>query len=286
MILLSTGALRFYGLDRVFSIAADLGFDGVEVIVDARWDTVDPLYLMRLSERYGLPITTVHSPFSFIEISSWGNDPSARMRNSIRLAEELGSEIVVIHLPFFAERRYARWMDEELPRAQEMTRVKLAVENMPEAYKVLGALGVRLNMGVFYATDRRRPVNTLLRLLSRPCFPGNSWDYLLRFRHLVLDTTHFATGGGDPVEAYEKMKLKLALIHLSNFDGEEHKPLGEGNIDFPRFLRHLRNDGYGGHLSVELMPDHFPDRTEPTARRILADNLALCRECLGAKGKA
>jgi sugar phosphate isomerase/epimerase len=66
VILLSIGSLRFYGLDRVFMIAKDLGFDGVEVIVDDRWDTTDPAYLRALSKRYALPISSLHSPFSFI----------------------------------------------------------------------------------------------------------------------------------------------------------------------------------------------------------------------------
>lgn len=286
MLLLSIGSLRFYGLDRVFSIASDLGFDGIETIVDDRWDTADPVYLKRLSERYHLPTAVIHSPFTFVPTPAWGSDPVQRMQNTIRLAEDCGSDVVVIHLPFFAERRYMRWVDGELSGAQEKTRVKLAVENMPQAYKILGPLGVRLGTGIFYEVDRTKPLNMLLRPLSRRCFPGNNWDYLLRFRHLVLDTTHLATGGMDPVEAYERMKSRLALIHVSNFNGDEHQPLERGCIDFRRFLRHVGADNYRGHVTLELMPDHFSDKTEPTARKILAADLALCREYLGVKGKA
>jgi len=283
MILLSTGSLRFFGMDRVFLIARELGFDGVEVIVDDRWDTADPAYLTLLSKRYGLPIAAIHSPFGFVETHAWGRDPAERMRGAIRLAEELGSELVVVHLPFFAEKPYARWVDEELPEAQERTRVKLAVENMPEAYKIMGPVGVRMKARSFYHVHRHKPLNRMFRFLSRRCFPGNAWDYLLRFRYLVLDTTHLATGGVDPVDAYERMKSRLACIHLSNFDGTEHRPLREGVIDFRRFLRHISADGYRGHLTIELMPDNFPDRTAPAARRVLSADLAFCRECLGEK---
>lgn len=280
MILLSIGSLRFYGLDRVFGIARDLGFDGVEIIVDERWDTSDPLYLKRLVGRYQLPIASIHSPFSFVETPAWGSDPVERMRRSLALAEECASEIVVIHLPFFAERRYARWVDEELPRWQEETSVKLAVENMPHAYKILGRLGVLLNTGIFYEVNRRAWLNRLLLPLSTCCHVGNDWNHLLRFRYLVLDTTHLATGGLDPVEAYERVKSRLALIHVSNFTGAEHQPLGTGQMDMERFLRHVARSGYRGHVTLELMPDNFPDRTESTAREILAADLALCRSCL------
>ena len=138
MLLLSIGSLRFFGLDRVFMLAKDLGFDGVEVIVDDRWDTADPGYLRTLSARYSLPIPSLHSPFSFIPTPAWGTDPVERMRRSVALAEEIGSEVLVIHLAFFADARYAAWVRDELPRWQEKTAVKLAVENMPHAFKMLG----------------------------------------------------------------------------------------------------------------------------------------------------
>lgn len=280
MILLSIGSLRFFGIDRVFGIARDLGFDGIEIIVDDRWDTADPVYLKRLMDRYGLPIVSVHSPFSFVETHAWGGDPVERMRQSIGLAEECSSEIVVFHLPFFAERRYSEWIDKELPRWQEKTGVKLAVENMPRAYKILGRLGVLLKTKSFYEVNKRAAFNRLLLPLSRLCFIGNDWDYLLRFKHLVLDTTHLATGGLDPVHAYERMKSRLVLLHVSNFTGKEHQPLNIGKIDMAGFLRHVAGSGYRGHVTLELMPDHFPDRTEATARKILAADLALCRSCL------
>jgi hypothetical protein len=52
MITLSTGTLRCYELEKVFRISADLGFDGVELIVDERRHTRDPAYLRKLSGRY------------------------------------------------------------------------------------------------------------------------------------------------------------------------------------------------------------------------------------------
>lgn len=280
MTLLSIGSLRFFGLDRVFLIAKDLGFDGVEVIVDDRWDSADPGYLRTLSARYGLPISSLHSPFSFIETPAWGTDPVERMRRSVTLAEELGSEILVIHLSFFAEDRYARWVRDELPRWQEKTGVKLAIENMPHAYKVFGKLGIRLGTGTFYAVDRGKWRNRLLRPFSRDCHIDNTFENLLRYRYHVLDTTHLATAGLDPIEAYEKMKRGLVLIHVSNYDGREHQPLSTGLLDMRAFLTHIARDGYKGHVTLELMPDNFPDRSEHTAREILAADLSLCRSCL------
>jgi sugar phosphate isomerase/epimerase len=283
VILLSIGSLRFFGLDRVFMVAKDLGFDGVEVIVDDRWDTTDAGYLRLLSERYALPIPSLHSPFSFIKPPAWGNDQVEHMRRSVKLAEDIGSELLVIHLAFFADRRYAGWVRNDLPRWQERTRVKLAVENMPHAFKILGGAGIRLGTGTFYAVDRGRLRNRLLRPFSRDCHIDNTFENLRRYRWRVLDTTHLATAGIDPVDAYEAVKDGLALIHVSNYNGREHQPLSAGVIDMRAFLDHVARDGYEGHVTLELMPDHFPDRSEVTARGILAADLALLRSCLAPR---
>ena len=53
MIALSTGSLYSYGTARVFELAARVGYDGVEVIVDHRWDTRQPAYLRRLVADHG-----------------------------------------------------------------------------------------------------------------------------------------------------------------------------------------------------------------------------------------
>jgi sugar phosphate isomerase/epimerase len=280
MITLSTGTLRCYELEKVFRISADLGFDGVELIVDERRHTRDPAYLKKLSGRYQQPIMSIHSPFGFVRTPDWGEDPVERMKRSVELAGELGSEAVVIHLPFFAERRYARWVKNELPLWQKQTRIKLAVENMPLVYKLLGRLGVALHAPSFYKTGRHVIVRNIMKPVSRLCFLYNDWESILGYEHLVLDTTHLATGGIDPVEAYERMKEKLALIHVSNFNGCEHQRLDNGIMDMKGFLRHVKTSGYNGIVVLELMPEYFPDKTEAGARKILKNDLALCRSCL------
>ena len=68
MIALSTGSLHSYGLARVFELAAQVGFDGIEVIVDHRHDSRDPAYLHRLSAACGLPPGRVICPGVFFAL--------------------------------------------------------------------------------------------------------------------------------------------------------------------------------------------------------------------------
>jgi sugar phosphate isomerase/epimerase len=102
----------------------------------------------------------------------------------------------------------------------------------------------------------------------------------LRFRHLVLDTTHLATGGFDPIAVFERLKERVVHVHLSNFDGREHVELRQGELDLAAFIRHLKESGYAGTLCLEIMPEYFPSEDESFTRRLLEDNLALIRENL------
>jgi len=63
MIALSTGSLYNYGVVRVFELGREAGFEGVEILVDDRYDTQQPDYLNILQETFQLPVVAVHSPF-------------------------------------------------------------------------------------------------------------------------------------------------------------------------------------------------------------------------------
>ncbi|MBN1318595.1 MAG: hypothetical protein JXA42_24150, partial [Anaerolineales bacterium] len=63
LFLLSTGSLYLYGVRRVFELAAEAGFQGIEILIDHRPDTWHLSYLEKLSNDYKIKITALHSPF-------------------------------------------------------------------------------------------------------------------------------------------------------------------------------------------------------------------------------
>jgi sugar phosphate isomerase/epimerase len=254
MLALSTGSLYTYGLDRVFGLAKKAGFDGIEVLVDGRWDTRQADYLKHLIERHGLPIVSLHSPFHLVQVPGWEQDPIWRLKRTVELAEGLGARVVVVHPPqgwlrislrvmgasnqrdfwvglplsWFVGRSYARWLCDGLESFQRGTEVIVAVENMPR--RQIGPLGFDLYQ--------------MTRLES-----------LERFRHLTLDTTHLATHGIDILQTYERLAGRVAHVHLSNYNGREHRLLQDGHLPLADFLRRLNQDGYGGIVALELQPD-------------------------------
>ena len=273
MILFSTGSLYSYGTARVFDLAAQVGYDGIEVMVDGRLDTHQPAYLRRLSARTGLPIKVVHSPFTKF-VPGWPDDQAPRLRRSLELAQEVGADRVVAHLPHRYHRLSLRWnlgrprrlqtlipyplhspyervLQEDLAELEAETGVMVGVENMPASRWMFGAV-------------------------SRYWF--NTLEKLAQFPHLTLDTTHLGTWGMDPLAVYNRLRDRIVHVHLSNFNGEEHRAPDDGELPLDHFLHHLADDGYQGTITIESHPVALRADREESCIRAMADALAFCRE--------
>lgn len=274
-ITLSTGSLHTYGLSRVFELAADAGFEAIEILIDHRWDSRQPGYLRRLSRESGLPIVAVHSPF-VPHVPGWPSDPLGRLRKSSALARELGVGIVVTHVPlrvhgirieFFGLSKrpmvlpiplrvsgdYRRFLLNGLARFENEEGVRIGVENMP-AKRILG---------------RRVDIHDL-----------NTLEELASLHGVTLDTTHLGTWQMDPAEVYERLKARVVHVHLSNFDGEEHRLPQEGHLPVAEFLQCLKREGFEGAVSVELNPDVLQAEDEGQVRVHLQSAVAFCQEHL------
>lgn len=59
---LSTASCPLGKAENTFRLAAELGYDGVEVMVWSERSTQDPQVLAELAQRYGQPVLAVHAP--------------------------------------------------------------------------------------------------------------------------------------------------------------------------------------------------------------------------------
>ncbi len=268
MIILSTGSLYSYGLSRAFELAAQAGFPAVEVLIDQRWDTRQPDYLNRLQRETGVSIASLHSPF-VAAIPGWEHDQLARLKRTVALAREVGALHVVAHLPYrfafiwlnaswrsdsrlglplpapWRDSAYTRYVQTGLPSLEAESGITVVMENLP--CRRLGPL--RYN---------GYQLNTLDRWGELP--------------HLNLDTTHLATWGFDLMSTYEAHRARIRHIHLSNFNGEEHRLPWDGRLDLGAFVTRLAGDCFDGQLCVELAPEPLDVATEQAA----LENLRRC----------
>jgi sugar phosphate isomerase/epimerase len=272
-IALSTGSLFTYGIARVFELAAEVGFDAIELMVDNRWDCRHPAYLHRLSQQTGLPVVAVHNPF-MPHVSGWPQDPLGRLRESAALARELGAEVVVTHLPLrirgakielfgfgtgpmllpiFLPNQgdYRRFLLNGLAEFEAAEGVRIGVENMP-AKRFLG---------------RQVNIHAL-----------NSLEALAGLPHVTLDTTHIGTWGLDLLGVYERLKDRIIHVHLSNYNGEEHRLPEDGRLPLGELLQRLTGDGYEGAVTLEFGPAILQAKDEATVLTNLHQALGFCRE--------
>lgn len=269
--LFSTGSLWSYSIERCFDLAQQAGYDGLELLIDARWETRQIEYLMGLVQQHRLPIHAVHNPF-IPNIPGWPLDPPGRLRKSIELAQELGSSVVVHHLParlgalwvqspgrlFYVpiprrpEAGYRRWLEAEYAEFREKTHVRLSIENMPAFRK----FGRRWNF-----------------------WHWNTPEQICRFESITLDTTHLGTWGLDPIAVYEQLDGRVTHVHLSNFDDREHLRPESGNLQLDRFLARISADGYQGAVTLELHPEALDaGETDQVIIRNMARSLQICQQ--------
>lgn len=239
-----------------FEVAAELGYDGVEVMVTTDQTTQDVRSIRELAERYGVPVPAIHAPCLLVTQWVWGRDPWAKLRRAADTAEQLGAGVVVVHPPFRWQRDYARGFETGLADLQAQTEVKFAVENM---------FPVRMSGAEMV-----------------PYAPGH--DPLPRdYRHVTLDVSHTSASGSDPLEMARRLAGRLAHVHLGDGSGirgrDEHLVPGRGVQPCAELLELLVATGYAGSVVLEINT-HKGGRAE--RRSDIAEALSFTRKHLSA----
>ena len=97
----------------------------------------------------------------------------------------------------------------------------------------------------------------------------------------AFDTGNFACWGEDPYAAYERLRDRIAFVHLKDRpagpngpDPAVEVPVGDGVLDLGRLVRRMLADGYAGGFVAE----HFGAPDQEAAMRRSA---SFCRRILG-----
>ncbi len=216
-----------------------------------QWNT-DYLYpadevrrLAALFRELGLSLNDVHA--SSGDRHSWGSPwPWRRragielVRNRIEITRELGSDVIVMHLPWFIRwwdstsawwSRFRRSLDALQPFARER-QVRIALENMPFD-------------------------NFVLIEQALAAYPPD-------FLGICYDAGH-GTIAGNGLDRLEPLKARLIALHLHDNEGEKdrHWPLFRGTTDWPRLARLIATSGYAKPvLTIESNMHNVGDQSE------------------------
>jgi sugar phosphate isomerase/epimerase len=248
---LSTASVYPESARVAFELAAELGYDGVELMVWIDPISQDVAAVARLAERTGMPVLAVHAPCLAVTQRVWSADPIGRIRRSVAAAATLGCRTVVLHPPFRWQRRYAAQFRDEVARAGEHAGVALAVENM------------------FPIT--RSGVRTV------PYSPGFD-PTEVGHAHYTLDLSHTAAADVDALALFDRMGTALTHVHLADGSGaprDEHLVPGRGTQPCAEVCERLTESGFEGVVVIEVSTRRC--RTRPERAALLAESLLFAR---------
>ena len=235
---LSTGSLFTLPLHRAFELAAESGFDGVELIINQNFQRVNAYKLVSSLQE----ITTIHSIHStFMELEGWGGGIES-LKRSVSLAAECNIPLVNFHPPSWLgfEIGFLRWFYSinDFQHAIGMDgKVTLALENMPWTGKW------KINPNILSNTQQMV-------------------DFIQKHNlYMTFDCTHMGSGKTNFISdfflCYESGRIRN--IHFSDYGhGLEHLLPGHGILPLTRFLNHLRNTEYHSTITLELDPRELP----------------------------
>lgn len=243
---LSTASVYPENTEAAFRYAAEIGYDGVELMVWAEPASQSIATVQAYARRYAMPVLAVHAPCLLISQRVWGADPAAKLERSVRTAEALGAATVVVHPPFRWQRRYADGFAAQVAELEQSSPVAVAVENMfpMRADSLFGR-----NEGAVRRLERRGGPGLSVTAFSPSYDPTDTG-----FRHYTLDLSHTATAGMDATQLAVRMGEGLTHLHLADGRGaahDEHLIPGEGTQPCAQVCEFLARNGFQGQVVIE-----------------------------------
>jgi len=216
-------------LKKSFIWAQELGFDGVELVINSENLFHGKNFVKRLSEKYQVPIRIIHCPIvtmPFLWPLKYG------VNKTFDYASFFDASLVVIHPPkmkgyqTLQGQNMLAYLSEKQKKYPE---IKITLENFESDNK-----------------GTKRNLEDLRKLLTEFNFS------------LTLDVNHVGFTNYKLPEVYRIFKDKIKNIHFSNQTTQaEHLPPYKGNLNLKDFLKNLKKDNYLGNLTLELLYQPF-----------------------------
>jgi sugar phosphate isomerase/epimerase len=276
---LSTASVYPQNTEAAFEYAAELGYDGIELMVWAESVSQDLDAVKALVRKYAVPVQAVHAPCLLISQRVWGADPAAKLEKSVRAAEALGARTVVVHPPFRWQRKYSEGFADQVRELEERSDVAVAVENMfpMRADRFWGKRAKSAER-----LEKRGGPGPGVSAFA-PSYDPTDSDHA----HYTLDLSHTATAGMDALDLARRMGSGLTHLHLADGRGasvDEHLIPGHGNQPCVQLCRHLVDSGFDGQAVLEINTQNA--RTQAERSSMLAQSLAFAREHLSVGARS
>lgn len=268
-------------LEDSIKLAGKLGFDGIQIYATTGEFSPETLTAQRKAEikallkanRLAISALCGDMGGYGFQIAEDNPERVQKTKRIIDLAEEFGVPVITTHIGVIPE-------DKSHPRYPVMLqalrecgayaarkKITLAIETGPEKAAVLlaflkdtdGGVGVNLDPANFVMVTGQDPVEAV----------GMLGDYIVH--------THAKDGvmlkQTDPEIIYDCF-AKGGIEALNVADYFIETPLGEGRVDFPKYLEALKKAGYDGYLTIERETGRDPIADIKKARDMVKSLMA------------
>ena len=242
------------GLEDAFAKAAALGFDGVEIFPSSPAG-IDVMQVTELVAKHGRAVAAVGTGAGWV-VNRWtltNADPAIRARakefitDMIDVAGRLGAPAIIGSMQ-------GRW-EGALTREE-------ALGSLANVLEELGERAARHGVPLLYEPLNRYETNLINTV-------GETADFLrsLRTRNVLLlaDLFHMNIEESDLAAALRLGGEKVGHVHFAD---SNRRAIGLGHTAIAPVIAALREIGYGGYLSAEIVP--LPN--EETAARWTIDS--------------
>ena len=245
----------------------EIGFDAIDIFADPLDAGARERRLIREAcALAGLPIVSL----ACVAVGLVDFNPSVRrfhagrVRAYLDMAHDFGARNVLLVLGEYI------WQREVIPPAEQWAAGVAEVRALGDYAADLG-LEIALELEPF-DLSLLNDVDSMARFLDdvdRPAVKAN-----VDISHLVL--------ARQPAEALGRLRGRVAHVHISDCDGKVHGdlPPGRGVVDFPPYLRALKDLGLpdDATVSIELEYSPEPDKIVDWVREAYTATAALMRE--------
>lgn len=217
---------------------AKFGYDGVEIVGEPA--TMDATAIRRSLDEHGIPnsgICAIYTPERDLVSSNADirRAAVAYVKECVDFAVALGGEVISVTPTACMKIR---------PEAEIEQELEWAAEGIREAGAYAGEHGIRLAVEPWnrYETYLVNRVAQSLELVGRVDLSSVG---------CMADTFHMAIEEADVAEAMRSVASRLYHVHFA--DSDRAAP-GHGHTDFKPIVAALKDAGYEGYISFELLP--------------------------------
>lgn len=122
MLILSTSSLKGYGLHKIFKLAKEANYDGIDLTLEkSNFDCWDKDYLKSLADEFDMPILSISAPEKGVT--------KAKVDDIIEIAKTVNAQVITFSPPHFTDRN-PEWFTRYIGKASKDNHIVIAAQNV------------------------------------------------------------------------------------------------------------------------------------------------------------